>query len=57
VIPGISVNNHGAVLVAWIDGGSGTGHRCQETLRVVASTDGGATFTPATVIVQCPVMR
>ena len=49
-IPGLAVNNRGVLLVAWIDAGTGAGHKCEEQVFVAASTDGGRTFSaPRTV--------
>ena len=44
-IPAIAVNNRGVVGVAWIDGRTAPGHRCEETVYFAVSLDGGETFS------------
>jgi hypothetical protein len=52
-IPGLAVNDRGAVLVAWT-GASGTaGDGCDRNLYASASTDGGTTFSPRVLVAAC----
>jgi hypothetical protein len=44
-IPAIAVNNRGVVGVAWIDGRTVPGHRCEEAVYFAASLNGGQTFS------------
>jgi hypothetical protein len=49
-IPALAVNAKGVIAVAWIDGRTAAGHRCEEVVSVAASIDGGQTFSPAKVV-------
>jgi hypothetical protein len=54
-IPGLATNPAGVLAVAWIDGRSAEGHRCEQTLFITASVDGGQTFLPAVEVSATPV--
>jgi hypothetical protein len=43
-IPALAVNRQGVIAAAWIDGRSAAGHRCEQTVFLTASLDGGATW-------------
>ncbi len=53
-IPGLAVNNAGVLAVAWIDGRSVADHRCEESVFVSASVDGGRSFLPAVQVSRAP---
>jgi hypothetical protein len=44
-IPGIAVNDHGVVGVAWIDGARLPDRRCRQRVYFATSSDGGHTFS------------
>lgn len=53
-IPGLATNTDGTVAVAWIDGRSADGHRCEQSVYVTASVDGGQSFPPAVRVSSAP---
>jgi len=53
-VPGLGVNRDGILVVAWMDGRSSPGHRCEQSLFVAASIDGGQSFVPAVRISSTP---
>ena len=53
-IPGLATNSAGVLAVAWIDGRTAEGHRCEQTMFITASVDGGQTFLPAAKVSATP---
>ena len=53
-IPGLAVNREGVIAVAWIDGRSAEEHRCEQSVFVTASVDGGQSFPPAVPVSSTP---
>ena len=52
-IPGVAVNDRGAVLVAWWGASGDASDPCGTNLYASASTDGGKTFSPRTLVASC----
>lgn len=52
-IPGLAVNDRGAVLVAWLGARSAGADACGSVLYVSASTDGGVTFSSPVRVASC----
>jgi hypothetical protein len=51
---GLAVNRDGILAVAWMDGRSSPGHRCEQSLFLTASIDGGQSFVPAVRVSSTP---
>jgi hypothetical protein len=54
-VPAVTVNNRGVVLAAWIDAPGTPGRRCEQSVHVAASVDGGRTFSPGQLVSAVPV--
>ena len=52
-IPALAVNDRGAVLVAWWGASGDAKDPCGTNLYASASTDGGRTFSPRTLVARC----
>ena len=52
-IPGLAVNDRGAVLVAWLGASGMASDPCGTNLYASVSTDGGATFSSRTLVASC----
>lgn len=52
-IPGLAVNDRGAVLIAWLGASGAPADACGTNLYASASTDGGDTFSARSLVASC----